>query len=1414
MSYAKAKQSSSSITSTTTTSNNGNSRSAAVFSPSSSKMRDHNVHWSHRITEAVILAHPDGSLGLTIKGGADFGEFPYLGELKQERIRYQNLSGGDSAEDCRVYQGDLILEVQGQSVAGFTQRDVVLWLKHCSRNQNPVVLKCVQSGSHSLTKDLKEYLAGGHAKGSLDHELQTAIRDNLYMRTVPCTTREQKPEEVDGQDYWFLSKEAFLDLEKDGHLLESGLFGGNFYGTPKPPHEPMEKGPERSITELIIRPGGHPSSEGKRRRNRSNVEALSSPAGTPQHHNASESTENLLTVLAHKQRTNGAREHGDNGDIVDNAGAGSTRPGDQDEDNPADQQQHHFVAPQMKQDGGFWKDIASQAMAKARHHDSGHQSEEEPVRHTEDDYLLPYGWEKVDDPVYGTYYIDHVNKKTQYDHPHPQPASRVEEPPTSASTYNSSTFPRIKKRVPGSPDGGGGAANTSSSRLPKSASSTNAPLNGQKSSSSRHIWTADSLRGEFLDVVLIKSSQGLGFTVIGGEPQFPNADFEDEDTAAAGAGTLLQLKSIAPNGPAHVDGRLRPGDVLVTINERSVLGYTHDQVIHLFQGIYPGDQVRMRVCRGYDLPQDATDPRAQVITTDAVSSSGAGNTNSLGRNKPRAYILPRQTVSVSAIDTNDQEVADAFDEQQSAPSGPLYRVNIAKGASGFGFNVLESPDGQVIRKITDKKKCQGLMEGDLLVEINGINVRGLDHKGVVDVLKNSPADIPSVFLVQRATRIEGRKEQRSSRFTGRSKTPTADMYKSQNSEPAQPKKQRSKTPTPRSSSSLFGFFRSKTPKPSKEISNETTTVTNTSTTYASQPRNGEISVMKTQRARTPEFKATSPAPVQPAVSDFKRNQFAYSSMTRMVTPSYIPASQYVKKTEENQRNQPIIHESRQDWQQQPLPDRRMNEVGYTQADLGNRPSALKVNNGYENSSLISIPSSSIMEGDNESQLHSPPGSLDLVVALRRDEAGFGFRIVGGTEEGSQVSVGFIVPGGAAERDGRLEVGDEILNIDGMSVIGSEHRQVIQMMQRSSSNGNVVLGVRRKINYLASHTPRQVVIRRQPTEGFGFVIISSMARNQQNGGNSAGLNGMQTNYPILGRILENSPAERSLELHVGDKILAVNGVDVLHLHHSEIVQMIKESGNAVTLTILPQAAGVPDDASTISASSQQRYDDANMHHPDSENTYAPQQSNTRTTERFEFYAIQLDRGTRGFGFSIRGGKEFHSMPLFVLRIADNGPAAMDGRLRVGDEIIEINGVNTKDFTHGEAIELIKQGGTYVRLLIKRAAPSGLTSPTRGVSSASLPLSPSNQSVQYSSNRQYLDGGVNAADRYAATSSPTYLTYASPSSLNYGQDYGSSAFPTTQSFPPVNGQSQQSYQPFQIQSANAMPSRRPYQYTNNN
>lgn len=64
------------------------------------------------------------------------------------------------------------------------------------------------------------------------------------------------------------------------------------------------------------------------------------------------------------------------------------------------------------------------------------------------------------------------------------------------------------------------------------------------------------------------------------------------------------------------------------------------------------------------------------------------------------------------------------------------------------------------------------------------------------------------------------------------------------------------------------------------------------------------------------------------------------------------------------------------------------------------------------------------------------GYLLSEVTLERQTVGFGFRIVGGTEEGSQVTVGHIVPNGSADGNRRIATGDEILSIDGHNVVSA------------------------------------------------------------------------------------------------------------------------------------------------------------------------------------------------------------------------------------------------------------------------------------------------------------------------------------------------------------------------------------------
>lgn len=61
---------------------------------------------------------------------------------------------------------------------------------------------------------------------------------------------------------------------------------------------------------------------------------------------------------------------------------------------------------------------------------------------------------------------------------------------------------------------------------------------------------------------------------------------------------------------------------------------------------------------------------------------------------------------------------------------------------------------------------------------------------------------------------------------------------------------------------------------------------------------------------------------------------------------------------------------------------------------------------------------------------------------------------------------------------------------------------------------------------------------------------------------------------IGRIIEGSPTDRIGQMKVGDRISAVNGRSIMELSHNDIVQLIKDAGNSVTLTVVPEDGRLP------------------------------------------------------------------------------------------------------------------------------------------------------------------------------------------------------------------------------------------------
>uniref|UniRef100_A0A8C9EQC5 Membrane-associated guanylate kinase, WW and PDZ domain-containing protein 1 n=1 Tax=Pavo cristatus TaxID=9049 RepID=A0A8C9EQC5_PAVCR len=793
--------------------------------------------------------------------------------------------------------------------------------------------------------------------------------------------------------------------------------------------------------------------------------------------------------------------------------------------------------------------------------------QQKPLEECEDDAMfflfpeLPAGWEKIEDPVYGVYYVDHINRKTQYENPvlEAKRKKQLEQQQQQHAVVKPVTFPSLP-----SPEWTEECPSLPPPAAPNLVSNNQeavreAPVQGKP------FFTRNpsELKGKFIHTKLRKSSRGFGFTVVGG-------DEPDES---------LQIKSLVLDGPAALDGKMETGDVIVSVNDTCVLGHTHAQVVKIFQSIPIGASVDLELCRGYPLPFDPDDPNTSLVTSVAILDkepiivngqenydSPASHSSKTGKVNGTKEARPSSPAEVSSNGPHGYPNDTVSLASSIATQPELITVHIVKGPMGFGFTIADSPGGggQRVKQIVDSPRCRGLKEGDLIVEVNKKNVQSLTHNQVVDMLIECPKGSEVTLLVQR----------------------------------------------------------------------------------------GGLPVPK----KSPKSVSASPC---------------YVCMSLSFFPS--------------------------------VPD-------YQEQDI----------------------------------------------FLWRKETGFGFRILGGNEPGEPIYIGHIVPLGAADADGRLRSGDELICVDGTPVVGKSHQLVVQLMQQAAKQGHVNLTVRRKVVYTvpkaenevpspaSSHhssnqpaslteekrtpqgsqnslntvssgsgstsgigsgggggsgvvsavvQPYDVEIRRGENEGFGFVIVSSVSRPE------AGT--------TFGRIIEGSPADRCGKLKVGDRILAVNGCSITNKSHSDIVNLIKEAGNTVTLRIIP---GDESSNATLLTNAEKIATITTTHTPqqipqETRNNTKPKQESQfdfkppQAAQDQDFYTVELERGAKGFGFSLRGGREYN-MDLYVLRLAEDGPAERCGKMRIGDEILEINGETTKNMKHARAIELIKNGGRRVRLFLKR------------------------------------------------------------------------------------------------------------------
>ncbi|XP_010583645.1 PREDICTED: partitioning defective 3 homolog isoform X8 [Haliaeetus leucocephalus] len=187
--------------------------------------------------------------------------------------------------------------------------------------------------------------------------------------------------------------------------------------------------------------------------------------------------------------------------------------------------------------------------------------------------------------------------------------------------------------------------------------------------------------------------------------------------------------------------------------------------------------------------------------------------------------------------------------------------------------------------------------------------------------------------------------------------------------------------------------------------------------------------------------------------------------------------------------------------------------------------------------------------------------------------------------------------------------------------------------------------------------------RKGTEGLGFSITS---RDVPIGGSA----------PIyVKNILPRGAAIQDGRLKAGDRLIEVNGVDLTGKTQEEVVSLLRSTkmGGTVGLLIFRQ---------------EETFHPRELKAEEEELVLTPD-----GTREFLTFEVPLnDSGSAGLGVSVKGNrsKENHAdLGIFVKSIINGGAASKDGRLRVNDQLIAVNGESLLGKTNQDAMETLRR-----------------------------------------------------------------------------------------------------------------------------
>ncbi|XP_063013346.1 E3 ubiquitin-protein ligase LNX isoform X3 [Melospiza melodia melodia] len=319
----------------------------------------------------------------------------------------------------------------------------------------------------------------------------------------------------------------------------------------------------------------------------------------------------------------------------------------------------------------------------------------------------------------------------------------------------------------------------------------------------------------------------------------------------------------------------------------------------------------------------------------------------------------------------------------------------------------------------------------------------------------------------------------------------------------------------------------------------------------------------------------------------------------------------------------------------------------------------------------------------------PDGEITCIKISRSDpHESLAIRIVGGSETPLvHIIIQHIYRDGVIARDGRLLPGDMILKVNGMDIKNVPHNYALSILKQPCHV--LRLTVLREQRYRCRNSGLSLDAHCNRDDSF-HVVLNKSSPDEQLGIKLV----RKADEPgvFIFNLLEGGMAARDGQLQENDRVLAINGHDHRYGSPESAAQLIQASEKQVHLVVSRQSRQQPPDllqeAGWAAGGSQ----------PCPAERSGPGKSTLHTVTCHEkVVAVRKDH-TESLGMTVAGGASNREwdLPIYVISVEPGGVISRDSRIKTGDILLNVNGIDLTGVSRSEAVALLKNTNSSVVL----------------------------------------------------------------------------------------------------------------------